>query len=337
MPSTQPLNLQFCGQPVYPDHLEVIRSVTSDCPGLSRTELASTICEILDWRRLNGRLKTVECRALLEELDGKLLRLPPLRTGRPRGSRTSTAHQSHPELSLTGTRRGFDPVHIVPVSGKEDQALWRSLVEKHHYLGHRVPFGAQLRYFVRVHAPEPVTVGCLQFSSPAWRMEARERYLGWSEEARKANLQRVVSNSRFLILPSVRIKNLASSALSLACARLPSDWERSYGVRPLLLETLVDSSRFSGSCYRAANWVQAGETTGRGRNDRGHLHHGECPKTVFLFPLVKDARRLLSQTAATECAGEGRERGEAGGGTLRAEDGLNHVKYVLEQHMGRYI
>ncbi|HBA89829.1 MAG TPA: hypothetical protein DCZ75_18115 [Geobacter sp.] len=294
MPSTHPLILRFCGEQVAPDHLEVIRSVTGDCPGLSRTELASTICEILDWRRLNGRLKTVECRALLEELDGKLLRLPPLRAGRPRGSRTSTAPRTAPELSLTGTRRDFDPVEIVPVSGPQEQALWRSLVERHHYLGHRVPFGAQLRYFVRVHAPEPVIAGCLQFSSPAWRMEARDRYLGWDDAARRKNLQRVVSNSRFLILPSMRIKNLASSALSLACARLPGDWESRYGIRPWLLETLVDSARFSGSCYKAANWVQVGETTGRGRNDREHLHHGESPKTIFLFPLVKGAGRLLA-------------------------------------------
>ena len=302
MPSPQSLNLQFCGEPIYPDHLEVIRSVTGDCPGLSRTELASTICEILDWRRANGRLKTIECRSLLEELDGKLLRLPPLRAGRPRGSRTSTDHRAGPELSLTGTRRDFDPVEIVPVSGKEAQALWRSLVEKHHYLGHRVPFGAQLRYFVRVHAPKPVIAGCLQFSSPAWRMEARERYLGWDDAARRKNLQRVVSNSRFLILPSMRIKNLASSALSLACARLPADWEGRYGVRPLLLETLVDSARFSGSCYKAANWLQVGETTGRGRNDREHLLHGESPKAIFLFPLVRDSSRLLREMPS--CEGE---------------------------------
>ena len=285
---------QFCGDPVQAADLDLIMSVTSDCPGLSRTELASTICEILDWRRLNGRLKTVECRAFLEELDGKsVLRLPAARPGRPRGSRTSVPLRDEPELSLTGTRSAFDPIEIVPVSGQDDQARWRSLVERHHYLGHKVPFGAHLRYFVRAHAPDPVIVGCLQFSSPAWRMEARERYLGWDDAARRANLQRVVANSRFLILPSVRIRNLASSVLSQASARIASDWEARYGIRPLLLETLVDSARFSGTCYRAANWIEAGRTTGRGRNDREHLRHGESPKTLFLYPLAKDAAQLL--------------------------------------------
>ena len=285
---------QFCGTPVYREDLELIRSVTSDCFALSRTELASTICEILDWRRLNGKLKTVECRTFLEELDDRaILKLPTVRPGRPRGSRTSVVAAAEPEIVLTGQRNEFGPIEIVPVSGKDDNAKWRSLVDRHHYLGHRVPFGAHIRYLIRLGQPEPVTVGCLQFSSPAWRMAARDRYLGWGDAARRANLQKVVSNSRFLILPSVRIKNLASGILSRAAARLATDWESRFGVRPLLMETLVDAARFTGTCYRAANWIDVGQTTGRGRNDGAHLRHGACPKTVFLAPLVKDAARQL--------------------------------------------
>lgn len=169
------------------------------------------------------------------------------------------------------------------------------MVDRHHYLGHRVPFGAYIRYFIRAHHPEPVVVGCLQFSSPAWRMAARDRYLGWDDTARKANLQKVVSNSRFLILPTVRIKNLASSVLSIAAARIVSDWENRFSVRPLLLETLVDSARFSGTCYRAANWIEVGRTTGRGRNDSSHRRLGESIKTVFLSPLAKDAVQRLRE------------------------------------------
>jgi hypothetical protein len=126
-------------------------------------------------------------------------------------------------------------------------------------------------------------------------MEARDSYLGWDDTARRANLQKVVSNSRFLILPTVRIKYLASSALSLAAARIASDWESRFSVRPLLLETLVDSARFSGTCYRAANWIEAGQTTGRGRNDVSHRRHGESIKTVFLSPLTKDAVQRLRE------------------------------------------
>jgi hypothetical protein len=277
--------------------MEVVKSVISDCAGISRTELASTLCEILDWRRQNGKLKTVECRAFLEELDGKsILQLPVRRQcGRARGSRTSVAADDIEDTVLFGIKSEFDPIEIVPVSSKDDNARWRSMVDRYHYLGHRVPFGAHIRYFIRAHHPEPVIVGCLQFSSPAWRMEARDRYLGWDDTARRANLQKVVSNSRFLILPTVRIKNLASSVLSLAAARIASDWESRFSVRPLLLETLVDSARFSGTCYRAANWIEAGQTTGRGRNDSSHRRHGESIKTIFLSRLAKDAVQRLRE------------------------------------------
>jgi hypothetical protein len=290
--------LLFCGQPVSTDEMEVIKSVISDCVGLSRTELANTICEILAWQRPTGKLKTVECRVFLEELDAiSILRLPAGRSGRPRGSRTSVVSSDIEEKTISGSKSKFDPAGIVAVSSKEDNARWRAMVDRHHYLGHKVPYGAHIRYFIRVHHPEPVIVGCLQFSSPAWRMEARDRYLGWDDTARRANLQKVVANSRFLILPTVRIKNLASSVLSLAAARIASDWESRFSVRPLLLETLVDPARFSGTCYRAANWIEAGQTTGRGRNDRQHQRHGENPKTVFLYPLTKDAVKRLREDA----------------------------------------
>ena len=201
----------FCGQPVSVQEMEVVKSVINDCAGISRTELACTLCEILDWRRHNGKLKTVECRAFLEELDGKsILQLPVRRQcGRPRGSRTSVFGDDFEETVVFGKKSEFDPIEIVPVSSKEDNARWRSMVDRHHYLGHRVPFGAHIRYFIRAHHPEPVIVGCLQFSSPAWRMEARNRYLGWDDTARRANLQKVVSNSRFLILPLVRPANFS--------------------------------------------------------------------------------------------------------------------------------
>jgi Domain of unknown function (DUF4338) len=290
------MKYDFCGQPVSAAELAFVITVSSDCRRLSRTELANTICENLNWRRPTGRLKTIECRAFLEELAAvHVLDIPPARPGRPRGSRTSVSSPHVETPSISGTVGEFAPVELVPVFTKEDNALWRSLVESHHYLGHRVPFGAHLRYLIRVHHPEPVVVGCLQFSSPAWRMAARDLYLGWDASARKLNLQRVVSNSRFLLLPTVRIKNLASKVLSLAANRIADDWEHRFALRPLLLETLVDTERYPGTCYRAANWIEAGVTTGRGRNDREHQRHGCSPKKLFLFPLVKDAAQRLRE------------------------------------------
>lgn len=135
--------------------------------------------------------------------------------------------------------------------------------------------------------------GCLQFSNPAWRMAARDRWIGWSEAQRRAHLPEVVQHSRFLLLPWVRIAHLASHVLARAARQLSADWQERFGVRPLLLETLVDAQLFSGTCYRAANWIALGETTGRGRQDRSHQKHGSAPKRIFVFPLAGNARRLL--------------------------------------------
>jgi hypothetical protein len=194
---------------------------------------------------------------------------------------------------LEGTLRDVEPLSIERVRDDADRALWRELVERYHYLGHRVPFGAHLRYLVRISRPEPQVVGCLQFSSPGWRMAAREAWIGWDDSTRARELQRIVNNSRFLILPWVRVRNLASSVLSQAARTLVPDWEASYGIRPWLLETLVDPARYAGTCYRAANWIELGETSGRGRDDREHQRHGAAPKKVFVYPLIADARRRL--------------------------------------------
>ena len=152
-----------------------------------------------------------------------------------------------------------------------------------------------MRYLVFVGKPERRVVGAVQFSSPAWRMSVRDGWIGWDEAARQRNLQRVVNNSRFLLLPWVRVRNLASTVLSMVVRRLRADWQGRYGVEPLLVETLVDARRYRGSCYRAANWQVLGRTTGRGRMDRGHRRHGAAPKTVLIYPLVRDAARRLRE------------------------------------------
>jgi hypothetical protein len=163
-------------------------------------------------------------------------------------------------------------------------------MERHHYLGCRVPFGANLRYWVR--HPDRELAGLL-WTSPAWKMQARDQWIGWSEEQRRGNLQRIVNNGRFLILPWVHVKWLASKILALSTRQMPRDWERHYGHRPLLLETLVDGSRFRGTCYRAANWLHVGQTAGRGRMDREHKAHGQAVKDVYVYPLVQGVRQQL--------------------------------------------
>lgn len=293
--------LSFCGRPLSAEELALIQGIAEDFSGLGRTEIANTVCELLQWVRPTGKPKTVECRAFLESLqaDG-LIRLPPLRPQRSRGKQRPTASTPLGAFGapMEGFLKEFGPLELEPVCSPADRALWCEWMQRYHYLGYRIPFGAHLRYFVRVMTPQPIRVGALQFSSPAWRMAARESWIGWSEQARRCNLQRVVSNSRFLILPWVRIANLASSALALAARRLPDDWQARYRIRPLLLETLVDPARFAGTCYRAANWIEVGQTTGRGRQDRKHLRHGACPKTIFLYPLTPQARQHLNTEMA---------------------------------------
>ena len=156
-------------------------------------------------------------------------------------------------------------------------------------MSYRVPFGAHLQYLVSISTPVPTTVGCVQFSSAAWRMRARDAWIGWDEATRARHLARVVSNSRFLLLPWVHIQNLASATLGMVLHQLPADWQVRYGVTPLLVETLVDPARYTGGCYRAANWIEVGETAGRGRDDRQHHRHGARPKRVFVYPLTRDA------------------------------------------------
>ncbi len=288
----------FCGKEWTPQEVSLIQEVVQRCSGLSRVELARTVCELVDWRRPGGGLKGRECREFLERLEGEgVLELPAKRAGRPQGSRTSIPETAagEPGRPLEGEVGEFGPVVLEPVREAEGQGLFRELIGRYHYLGYRVPFGAHLRYLVFASKPERAVVGALQFSSPAWRMAARDRWIGWSEEQRRDNLQRVVNNSRFLLVPWVRVHNLASVVLSEAVRRVRAEWEERYGVEPLLAETLVDASRYRGSCYRAANWIEVGRTSGRGRMDRGHRRHGAAPKRIFVYPLVRGARRRLQE------------------------------------------
>jgi len=288
----------FGGRQFRSEELCLIRQVVTGCAGLSREELAQTVCELLGWRRPSGRLKARECRDLLEQLEEEgWLELPSKRAGRPRGLRTEipVTAGGEPDKSLVGTVREFGPVLAEAVEDEAGQRLFRELVGRYHYLGYRVPFGAHQRYLIWVSRPQRLVVGAVQFSSPAWRMAVRDRWIGWDEATRKRNLQRIVSNSRFLVLPWVRVKNLASKVLSLTQCQLRRDWEDRYGVELLLAETLVDRARYRGSCYRAANWIELGCTSGRGRMDAGHQRHGCAPKTVLVYPLVPDAARRLRE------------------------------------------
>jgi len=279
------------GRTFTPPEVALIREVVETC-GVSRRELANTISELLGWTRPSGGLKEPECLAVLARLEAAgLLTLPAKQQTRPVGSVTSVPRttRGEPGAPLTGRVDDVAPVVVQPVHHPEERRLFRELVGRYHDLGYAVPFGAQLQYLVSVSGPAPTVVGCLQFSSAAWRMRARDTWIGWDDARRLRHLPQVVNNSRFLVLPWVHLQNLASATLARALRRLPADWQAQYGVTPLLVETLVDPARYTGGCYRAANWVEVGETAGRGRDDRQHARHGARPKRVFVYPLTRDA------------------------------------------------
>lgn len=287
----------FCGRRLTHDEWTIIREIVDSC-GLSRTELAATICEALDFTRPNGGLKVRECFDFLLSLEPlSILELPAVESRRPQQRAVAPAPDPQHEAPLEARLADVSPVSIELVSTPEQRVLFRSVLERHHYLGFKVPYGASLRYLVSTERPTPRLLACFQFSSPAWRLAARDRFLGWDDATRRANLQKIVNNSRFLILPSVRVSGLASHLLSRIARRIADDWEAAYAVRPVLLETFVETARFDATSYRAANWLLIGQTAGRGRQDREHTAE-EATKALLLYPLVRDYRLELGIAAS---------------------------------------
>jgi hypothetical protein len=287
-----PESLTFCGRTFSPSELDLMRQLARECSGLGVTEIARTVCELLEWTRPRGGLKNHECRQLLERLQAEgFLQLPEVRKLGGRGPRRVDASGACPEPApVACAASDCEPLELALVEGSVESRRWREQMERYHYLGCRVPFGAHLRYWVRQRQQE---LACVLWTSPAWKMQARDAWIGWSDEQRRRNLQSIVNNGRFLVLPWVRVKGLASKILALSARHIPRDWEIRYGYRPLLLETLVDAARFRGTCYRAANWIHVGQTAGRGRMDREHKAHGQAVKDIYVYPLVRDARQRL--------------------------------------------
>jgi hypothetical protein len=288
-------SVTFCGQTIRQEQVSEIAMIVATFPKLSRTELANTICELFAWKRPTGKLKTVECRQFLEHLDSiGIIQLPACQSKYAKRTKFSVdkTESSDVRAILSVELSELAPVLLSRVKDYAERQLWYEYMDRYHYLGYRLPFGAQLRYFIKSGVSR-VRLGCLQFSSPAWKMAARDRWIGWSDEARKRNLQKIINNSRFLIFPWVQVKNLASSVLAVAVKRVADDWCECYGIRPVLMETLVDQSQFKGTCYKAANWLHVGETTGRGRMDRQNKRKGMAVKDIFIYPLTKKFQQEL--------------------------------------------
>ncbi len=283
---------RYCGRTFSAADLKHIRQLITENPTASRAQLSRLVCVKLGWMRENGRPKEMSCRvAMLRMQDDGVLQLPPPRNGNHNGKpylrRTTQAEPGRPIRADTPRTLGTIQLHLI--SSRTESHLHNEYIDRYHYLGYQPLPGAQLRYFVRANDQ---IVALLSFGAAAWKTQPRDHYIGWSPAQRQQYLHHVVNNARFLILPWVECKNLASTILARAIQQITSDWLHQYGYRPLLLETFVEHPRFRGTAYKAANWICLGQTTGRGKLDV--YHQALLPiKTVWVYPLVRNFRHIL--------------------------------------------
>jgi len=282
------------GRAIRPEDVVQIRDWLEVHPNSNRTRLSRELCAAWNWRNGAGRLKDMACRSLLLKLEARgQIRLPPRRTASVNALRNRQALpvEQEPE-AIEGPLQRLQPVRVEPVAeGSSAVLVFKSLLQRYHYLGHRNCVGENLKYLARDREGRPLA--CLLFGSAAWKAAARDQWIGWSADQRRRHLGLVTNNTRFLILRWVRVPHLASHLLGRVAGRLSADWQAKYGHPIYLVESFVEEPRFAGTCYRAAGWVRVGLTTGRTRNDDG-LKPRAARKAIYLKALGADALRRLA-------------------------------------------
>ncbi|MBI4730159.1 MAG: DUF4338 domain-containing protein [Acidobacteria bacterium] len=286
--------LVYRGRPITRSEVAFIRELLAANPQASRRALSRMLCEAWAWAQPNGQLRDMVCRSLLlalsraghVELPAPRCRWPgpPPRPRRPPPVETD-------RTPVVTRLAALGALEFRQVRRSPDEALVNSLIEMHHYLGYTQPVGEHLKYLV-VAGSRPVA--CFVWSSAPRHLGPRDRYIGWSAETRRRNLRFVAYNSRYLILPWIEVRYLASHLLGRMTRMLPAEWERVYGHPVYFAETFTDPSRFRGTCYRAANWAYLGRTTGRGKNDQTKQPNRPM-KDVLGLPLVRNFRHLLTR------------------------------------------
>ena len=284
--------VRYCGRDFPNAELERIKRLIADNPESRRAALSRLVCDMLDWRRLDGRMKDMSCRvAMLRMQDDGLIQLPPPRNGNNNGKRyLRRSPGAEPEpVPFIAPVDSLADLCLQQVTDRKESHLWNEYIDRYHYLGYQPLPGAQLRYFVR---DANRILALLGFGASAWKTAPRDRFIGWTREQRKLKLHLVINNARFLILPWIRSRNLASKILGMATSRIADDWQQRYGYRPVMAETFVEIPRFHGTCYKAANWIYVGKTKGRGKLERQHKAL-LAKKTIWIYPLTRNYRRLL--------------------------------------------
>jgi len=288
------VELTYRGRAITTADVLSIRELIAAHPRASRRTLSTKLCEAWQWKQPNGSLRDMVCRGLLLLLDrAGQIELPPVKfvPHNPLARRVRPAPVLIDTTPVEGSLHQIQPLEFVQVRRSGNEPLFNSLMEEHHYLGYEQPVGEHLKYLVWAHGRP---VACVAWSSAPRHIGARDRYLGWNAEARRRNLRFIAYNTRFLILPWVRVPHLASHILGRMAARISADWQHLYGHPIYFLETFVDPERFRGTCYRAANWVWLGKTTGRGKQSNSYVPNRSL-KEVLGYPLTKRFRERLGE------------------------------------------
>jgi len=289
-----PVELKYRGRVITPEDITFLRRFIAEHPGMSRRKLSAKVCEAWQWKQANGALRDMVCRGLLLMLHrAGEIELPDVRfiTRNPLVERQRPAPMLIDTAPITAALSELRPVEVQQVRRTGDEALFNSLIEHYHYLGYEQPVGEHLKYVLWAQRRP---IACMAWSSAPRHLGSRDRYIGWSMETRKRNIRLIAYNTRFLILPWVRTPHLASHILSRVTAILSKDWQQLYGHPVYFAETFIDPERFRGTCYRAANWVLLGRTTGRGKDDLTHRQNHSI-KEVYGLPLTRKFRELLSR------------------------------------------
>jgi hypothetical protein len=270
--------------------IDFIQELISKHYARGRSHISQLLCEAWDWKQKNGKLKEYAARDLLLRLEEKrFIKLPPRL--RPKNNLKKKSFDQIP-LFLKEQVEGSVGEHTKPVIklvGPQDSYLWNYLVHHYHYLKEPKLVGEHLRYLAFINGR---VVGCLAWASAAWKVKDRDQFISWDATTKGKNLHLIANNTRFLILPWVKIKYLASKLLSLSVKRLSDDWQQTYSHPVYLAETFVDTARFKGICYRAANWIKVGQTKGNAKKGNDYLYHGQ-PKAIYLYPLHRHFRSYL--------------------------------------------
>ncbi len=283
--------MRYCGRTFTQIELSNIKELIASNPKATRAALSRFVCQLLQWYRLDGRLKEMSCRvAMLRMHEDGLLQLPPPRNGNNNGkpySRQTQKTDPKPPVVIPST--AFSALKVEPVQDSNQSHLWNEYIQRYHYLGYAPVPGDQIRYIVRFLDQ---TMALLSFRAAVWKTAPRDQFIGWTHQKRKENLHLIINNARFLILPWVQAPNLASRILSMTTKRVVQDWEQRYHYSPVLTETFVEISRFAGTCYKAANWLYLGKTKGVGR--LGNTNKPQLPiKSIWVYPLHKKFREKL--------------------------------------------